>query len=90
MTLGVTTKKAILTVHIYINLRMVYPLMYEKMPVYNDLTKAELLMKCLHGKTQNANETFRGMIWNRVYFFLGGGGGSCILFRDDDNPRRVN
>ena len=23
-------------------------------------------MKCLHGKTQNQNESFNGMIWNRV------------------------
>ena len=34
VTLGVSTKKTKLTVHIYINLRMVYPLMLEKMPVY--------------------------------------------------------
>ena len=25
-----------------------------------------LLMNCLHGKTQNQNESFNGMIWNRV------------------------
>ena len=55
-----------MTVHIYIKLRTVYHLMYEKMPVYNDLTKSQLLMKCFHGKTQNANEYFNGMIWNRV------------------------
>ena len=24
------------------------------------------LKKCLHGKTQNANELFSGMIWNRI------------------------
>ena len=36
------------------------------LPVYTDLTKPELLVKCLHGKTQNANESFNGMIWNRV------------------------
>ena len=24
------------------------------------------LKKCLHGKTQNANESFNGMIWNRI------------------------
>ena len=23
-------------------------------------------MKCLHGKTQNQNESFNGMIWNRI------------------------
>ena len=36
------------------------------LPIYNDLTKPELLQKCLHGKTQNANESFNGMIWNRI------------------------
>ena len=25
-----------------------------------------MLEKCLHGKTQNANESFNGMVWNRV------------------------
>ena len=25
-----------------------------------------MLNKCLYGKTQNANESFNGMIWNRV------------------------
>ena len=39
------------------------------------------------GKTQNANESFHCMIWNRVYW---GEGGSCILSRDDDNPCIVN
>lgn len=32
-------------------------------PVFLDLCKKELLKKCLHGKTQNANESFSGMIW---------------------------
>ena len=31
--------------------------------IYNDLTKPELLQKCLHGKT---HESFNGMIWNRI------------------------
>ena len=28
--------------------------------------QTELLKKCLHGKTQNANESCNGMIWNRI------------------------
>lgn len=36
------------------------------LPVYTDLCKPENLKKCLHGKTQNSNESFNGMIWNRV------------------------
>jgi hypothetical protein len=34
-------------------------------PVYERLTDPDMLSKCLHGKTQNANESFNGMIWNR-------------------------
>ena len=36
------------------------------LPTYMDLCKQEMLIKCLHGKTQNSNETFNGMLWNRV------------------------
>ena len=35
-------------------------------PIYNNLTKPKMLEKCLHGKTQNANECFNGMIWERL------------------------
>ena len=35
------------------------------LPVYNDLCKREKLSKCLDGRTQNTNENFNGMIWNR-------------------------
>lgn len=34
--------------------------------VYSDLCSDELLSKCLHGKTQNANECFNGLIWQRA------------------------
>ena len=37
------------------------------LPVYVDLCKPEKLSKCLHGKTQNANESLNGTIWNRVH-----------------------
>lgn len=36
------------------------------LPVYNDLCKKENLAKCLHGRTQNSNESFNGMVWNRI------------------------
>ena len=36
------------------------------LPVYNVLCHPDMLPNCLHGKTQNANESFNGMIWNRV------------------------
>lgn len=35
-------------------------------PTYLELCSKELLQKCLHGKTQNANESFNGVIWQRL------------------------
>lgn len=35
-------------------------------PIYLELCSRELLSKCLHGKTQNANESFNGILWQRV------------------------
>ena len=35
-------------------------------PVYADLTKADILQKCLHGLTQNPNESFNSTIWERA------------------------
>lgn len=34
-------------------------------PAYERLTDKKMLQKCLHGKTQNINESFNGMIWRR-------------------------
>lgn len=34
-------------------------------PVYERLTDPVMLAKCLHGKTQNPNESFHSMIWKR-------------------------
>ena len=36
------------------------------LPIYNDLCKEEMLKECRHGKTQNANESFNGTIWDRI------------------------
>ena len=35
-------------------------------PIYKELSSDILLNKCLHGLTQNANESFNAMIWERV------------------------
>ena len=35
-------------------------------PIFKDLGNAELLSKCLHGQTQNQNESFNAMIWKRI------------------------
>ena len=32
-------------------------------PIFKDLSANELLEKCLHGQTENANEALNGMIW---------------------------
>lgn len=35
-------------------------------PIYTKLADPELLSKCLHGKTQNVNESFNNTVWSRV------------------------
>ncbi|GFU67161.1 uncharacterized protein TNCV_3770931 [Trichonephila clavipes] len=35
-------------------------------PIFRDLFHPDLLKKCLHGKTQNPNESFHNVIWSRV------------------------
>ena len=37
----------------------------EMRSIFKDLSSDELLHKCLHGGTQNANESFHHMIWER-------------------------
>ena len=34
-------------------------------PIYNDLSKDELLERCLGGFTQNSNESYNQLIWKR-------------------------
>lgn len=34
-------------------------------PIYRDLSHPDLLKKCLHGKTQNCNESFNNSVWTR-------------------------
>ena len=35
-------------------------------PMYAELTSDEMLQRCLHGMTQNQNESFNAMIWERI------------------------
>lgn len=35
-------------------------------PIYKALVAPDLLRKCLHGKTQNVNESFNNVVWTRV------------------------
>ena len=35
-------------------------------PIFDRLSEPSLLQRCLDGKTQNQNESFNAMIWNRV------------------------
>lgn len=39
--------------------------MAEVKPVFQFLSHPDLLKKCLHGKTQNANESFNGVVWSK-------------------------
>ena len=38
----------------------------EILAIYQSPCKFEISDKCLHGRPQNANESFNGVIWNRV------------------------
>nr|XP_042913800.1 uncharacterized protein LOC122273890 [Parasteatoda tepidariorum] len=35
-------------------------------PIFRDLAHPDLLKKCLHGKTQNPNESLNNVIWSRI------------------------
>lgn len=35
-------------------------------PIFRDLASPDLLSKCLHGKSQNVNESLNSVIWNRL------------------------
>ena len=35
-------------------------------PIYDDLSNPDLLLKCLHGKTQNPNENLHKLIWDHA------------------------
>lgn len=35
-------------------------------PIYKDLSERSLLKRCLHGQTQNINECFNHIIWERI------------------------
>ena len=41
-------------------------IIYKIRPIFLELSKDSELEKCLHGKTQNANESFNGTIWKRI------------------------
>jgi hypothetical protein len=42
------------------------PVIEKIKPIYQRLSQDDLLEKCLHGKTQNQNESLTAMIWQRV------------------------
>lgn len=42
------------------------PVMCEIKPIFRDLSNIDLLRKCLHGRTQNPNESFNNVIWTRI------------------------
>ena len=42
------------------------PVIAKLKPEYIRLSENNLLQKCLHGKTQNQNESLNGMVWQRI------------------------
>lgn len=34
--------------------------------IYQDLSQPDLLKKCLHGRTQNPNESFNNVVWSKI------------------------
>lgn len=42
------------------------PVLLAIKPIFKDLSNPDLLRKCLHGQTQNPNESFNSVIWKRV------------------------
>lgn len=40
--------------------------MVEIKSIYRALTQTELLKKCLHGHTQNPNESFNNVVWAKI------------------------
>ena len=41
-------------------------IVFKLRPIYAELSDEKLLSKCLHGLTQNHNESFNGTIWERI------------------------
>ena len=46
-------------------LNLLVPIKNVLIPIWKDLADESLLRKCLHGQTQNVNESLNGMIWRR-------------------------
>lgn len=42
------------------------PIIEEIRPIFQDLSHTDILRRCLHGGTQNANESLNSIIWSRV------------------------
>lgn len=60
-------QRSLVTGEEYTHKHSLPPAVLEKIkPVYRKLADEELLKRCLHGKTQNQNESFNSCIWQRV------------------------
>ena len=46
--------------------RIPYAILNAVKPIYRDLSNPSLLARCIHGKTQNVNESFNNLIWTRI------------------------
>ena len=61
-------------------------------PIFTDLSNGGLLLKCLHGKTQNANDSNNNIIWTKcpknIYVqrnVLEIGVASAVIYFNDKN-----
>ena len=65
--LGVSLRETVQIIPIYINLELDSASVIKLVrPIYMALMNPKELAKCLHGKTQNQNESFNSMSWERV------------------------
>lgn len=52
----------------YKNKHSIAPAIMEAIkPVFRDLSSEDLLKKCLHGRSQNMNESLNHLIWCRIH-----------------------
>ena len=65
-------------------------------PIFEDLNQTELLAKCLHGKTQNCNESLNNIIWRKcpkqiyVQRRVLEIGVNCAIIDFNDGPQAIN
>ena len=66
-TVGVNTGKSLITGEKYNHPNSLPTVIMDEIkPIFKDLAQQDLLKKCLHGRTQNPNESLHNVIWSRI------------------------